>query len=728
MNRDPLDSSPRPTGLAAIPELPWGTHLCIFYDSAEDLLGLLPAYFTAGLEQGERCFVLASPQLGMDRIVAALRRGIADFDARVASGALVLLEGEQMYGPGGQFDRARTITTWRRLIVEAIAAGYSGLRGFGDESWLGSRDWESFSAYEADLEIALHEEPSLILCAYPIDHRSAHEVFSVARTHDVVLARLQGRWQVLESARDDESRLVVQARRARLQRELLQVEHDLDSANEKLADSASQRARLEQALKALQQRFDAVLSTTQLGVVVKRLRDDRIIEANEAFLRKLGYRREEVIGRTAVELAMWGEPTHREVQARMLGAEGRLDGFEITARTRDGKAVDLVLHSQPLDVEGEACMLITLYDQTASRRTERQLVEQQWLFGETERLARTGSWQWGGGTFTWSAELYRLHGVSPEKFAPSFESWLALVHSADRNRFRDAIENAIRNMGSFEVEHRVLLADGAVRVLRSVGYCARHGGDDGYRVVGYSTDITQLSETMAELRATLRKLVDLQEASQRGLAAEIHDRIGQLLTAISMNLETMRPRVTVDSALQHRLDDSIRLVQDATDSVVNILGELRPSGLEELDLVAALQRYCVAFAKRSGIEATLDADIGSTPIPAEWATPIFRIVQEGLTNVAKHASACHATVRLSGNDRELEVVIEDDGLGIGRAGTRDGSSSGLGLVTTRERVAALGGSFQVGARSGGGTRLVIRFPLEQPAASGSGRLPVSGIY
>ena len=90
-------------------------------------------------------------------------------------------------------------------------------------------------------------------------------------------------------------------------------------------------------------------------------------------------------------------------------------------------------------------MLITLYDQTASRRTERQLVEQQWLFGETERLARTGSWQWSGGTFTWSAELYRLHGVSPEKFAPSFESWLALVHSADRNRFRDAIENAIRN-------------------------------------------------------------------------------------------------------------------------------------------------------------------------------------------------------------------------------------------------------------------------------------------
>jgi len=728
MKRDNVDTTPRRTGLAPIPELPWGSHLCIFYDSPEDLLSLLPAYLVAGIEQKEKCFVVASRELGMDRVVEALRRGVPDYDAHLASGALMLLHGEELYGPPGKFDRRIAIETWRRLIAEALAGGYGGVRGFGDETWLESHDWESFSEYEADIETALHAEPAMILCGYPIDHRTAKDLFAVARTHDVVLARLKQRWHVLESPHDDESRLLLQTQRARLQRDVLQKERELESARSKLADSNSERLRLEQALKTLQDRFNAALATTPVGVVIKRIRDDRIIEVNDAFLRKLGYQRDEVLGRTAIELAMWSEAVRLEIAERMRDLDWRVDGLEVTAATRDGRSLDLVLYTQPLEVGGDACVLITLYDQTASKRIERQLVDQQWLFAEAERLSRAGSWQCADGKLTWSPELYRLHGVTPESLEPSFDAWTALVHPADRKRFRDAIDNAMREMKSFEVEHRIVLADGAIRVLRSVGYCGRRRDDDDFRVVGYSSDITDLSETMEQLRATSRKLVDLQEESQRRLATAIHDRIGQLLTAISMNLETMRSRLGGDRSLGHRLDDSIRLVRMATDAVVNILGDLRPAGLEELGLIPVLERFCTNFSKRTAIDTTLDVDVDAGSIPAEWSTPVFRIVQEGLMNVAKHAGgARHASVRMSVEGQQPELSIEDDGVGIGLGQSSGTPSSGLGLVTTRERVAALGGSFTIGPREGGGTRLLIRLPLEERGeASRPGR--VSGIY
>src|SRR4051794_33319999 len=194
-----MNSAPRKTGIAAIPEVAWGTHLCIFYDSVENLLDLLPSYFRAGLEQNERCFALATPEVSAERLEAALRPTIADYDALVASGAIQVIASSEIYGEPGQFDRARAVALWRDKIniADTLAAGYAGLRGFGDDAWLESRHWDSFSEYEADVDSVVHDEPILLLCAYPIDDRRAGDVFTVARNHDIVIFRQEQAWRVL---------------------------------------------------------------------------------------------------------------------------------------------------------------------------------------------------------------------------------------------------------------------------------------------------------------------------------------------------------------------------------------------------------------------------------------------------------------------------------------------------------------------------------------------------
>jgi signal transduction histidine kinase len=343
-------------------------------------------------------------------------------------------------------------------------------------------------------------------------------------------------------------------------------------------------------------------------------------------------------------------------------------------------------------------------------------------------MSRTGSWQRRGSHVTWSAQMYRLYAQDPERFHPSFEAWLDRVHPEDRERVREAVLEASRALGSYEVEHRIVMPDGGVRHLLSVGYCERNHGDGDRDLIGYSTDVTELREVMDQLRATSRKLVNLQEESQRRLATEIHDRVGQLLTAISINLETLRSRIPAEDApTQTRLEDSIRLVQAATESVVDILGDLRPAVVDELGLVPALQRYAATFQRRTGIDTTLQADMASVRLPDDWSKPLFRIVQEGLMNVAKHAGARHASVRLSCLAGQLRLVIEDDGVGIGLARPSGAPSSGLGLVTTRERVAALGGTFHIGTREKGGTRMEIRLALDRASISTHLRSGVSGI-
>jgi PAS domain S-box-containing protein len=689
----------------------------MFYQAVEDLLDVLPPFFKAGLEQHERCIMLASPHVGAERLSAALRSGIPDYERHVASGALEFLDVTQAYGDVDHFDRARTIALWKRKLADALDAGFAGVRGCGDEAWLDSRNWESFAEYEAELDNVIHGQPLLFLCAYPIDDRRAADVFEIARRHDTVIARLGQRWQVLEDASRGESRLALEAQRAQLQHELLQRQHQLDVAQAKAAEASAERAALEREVRTARDRFTTVIATSPLMVAIKRRQDDRFVEVNDAFVRKLGYARGDVLGRTSADIGMWLDPAERDEANGIIAAQDRLDGFEMAAQARDGRRLDLVTYVQPMQLEGETCLLAMWYDQTGSKNVERELVEQQWRFAEAERLSRTGSWQMTAGRMTWSEELYRLHGQAPGSFTPSLEAWLTLVHPADRTRFRVALDSAMSDLRFYDVEHRVALPDGGVRHFRSVGYCARARGDAPARAVGYTTDITELRETMEQLRATSRKLVDLQEVGQRRLATEIHDRIGQLLTATAMNLETIRSRIpAADAHTHHRLDDSIRLVQRATESVVNILGDLRPSALEELGFVPAVARYATTFQRRTGVETSFHAD-DSLRVPPEWATPLFRIVQEGLMNVAKHAGARHAAVRLSSTAEQLVVRIEDDGIGIGVAGAPGEASSGLGLVTTRERVAALGGTFGVGAREGGGTRLEVRLPLgdEYPA-------------
>jgi signal transduction histidine kinase len=237
-------------------------------------------------------------------------------------------------------------------------------------------------------------------------------------------------------------------------------------------------------------------------------------------------------------------------------------------------------------------------------------------------------------------------------------------------------------------------------------------------VVGVALDITdrkrvegELAEKREELQALSRRLLAAQEAERRALARELHDDFGQFLTAIRLNLEAMRRGTSGDVARQ--LVDSLTLVDQAVDRVRSLALELRPAMLDDLGLVPALRWLVKRQSERAGFEGRLRVGrLGASVQPA-LATCSFRLVQEALTNAARHAGASSVDVELSSADGELRIVVRDDGKGFDVAAARQLAARGmsLGLLSMQERVTLARGRLTIESSIGKGTTIDAHVPL-----------------
>jgi two-component system, NarL family, sensor histidine kinase DevS len=208
-------------------------------------------------------------------------------------------------------------------------------------------------------------------------------------------------------------------------------------------------------------------------------------------------------------------------------------------------------------------------------------------------------------------------------------------------------------------------------------------------------------------RDALRRVVEGQELERRRLARELHDETGQALTSILLGLKRVEEAKTKEDARGAATELRGEIVK-TLQSVRRLAVELRPKALDDFGLVPALERLADAFGGESGIAIDVEANLDETRLPPEVETALYRIAQEALTNVAKHAGAGHVSVIVTRRDGLVTVVVEDDGRGFGAAG---GDSGGLGLVGMKERVGLLGGRLAIESTEGSGTTIVAEVPL-----------------
>src|SRR5437667_812764 len=322
------------------------------------------------------------------------------------------------------------------------------------------------------------------------------------------------------------------------------------------------------------------------------------------------------------------------------------------------------------------------------------------------------------------AALKLLHAARVEQLVG--RPTLDIVHPDYRAVVRERIE---REFATGEpaplLEQQFIAVDGTVLDVEVVGIPITLAGRQGGQII--VRDITErrqaeqaVRERQAEVRrsrerleALSQRLLKVQENERRLIARELHDQIGQALTAVKLNLESLR---SGRRAKAFPLDESVAIVEQLMEAVRSMSLELRPSVLDDLGLAAALRWYADRQGRRAGLAVRVRTQLPTERLASDLETACFRVAQEAITNVARHAGAKRVEVDARAEDGTLDLTVRDDGTGFDVAAVRGGTTAegSIGLDGMEERVRLLGGDFRIDSQPGTGTTVGARFPLTEP--------------
>ena len=225
----------------------------------------------------------------------------------------------------------------------------------------------------------------------------------------------------------------------------------------------------------------------------------------------------------------------------------------------------------------------------------------------------------------------------------------------------------------------------------------------------------RLQQSAQERAVLLDRTVTAQEAERKRIARELHDSLGQYLTALRLGFSAIEPYCACNQAAQQRLAELKSLAAALARELNRIAWELRPMALDDLGLQRAVSQYLEEWAERSRLNIDLEINLGDRRLPQPVETALFRVLQEAIGNVMKHSGADRVGVILQAADREVRLIVEDNGRGFDMTHSADGSAPGLqhlGLLGLRERLALAGGSLEVeSSAQQGGTTVYVRIPL-----------------
>jgi PAS domain S-box-containing protein len=451
----------------------------------------------------------------------------------------------------------------------------------------------------------------------------------------------------------------------------------------------------------------------------------RFVSVNEAFLAVTGYRSEQVVGRHVEEVL----PTSSSELVRGKYAEAVREGktvrWEEVAEMPAGRRVGEVFVTPVRDeVTGQLYLLGGVHDITDRIAGEEALRESESKFRMlAESSASAILYHLDDGTFVYvNPAAERMTGYTREELL-RLKIW-DLLHPT----FRQAVEARLRARQEGENivsqnEVRMIIKGGETRwITYTAGRVLIQGRP---AIIAMATDVTerkqaeeQLRASREQLRALSARLLSAREEERKRIAREIHDELGQALTGLIIELSWVEDKLAAlpDAGrarpLLEKVASMLRLADSTVESVRRIAAELRPGLLDDFGLVAAIEWHAQEFEQRTGVSCQVSSELGEAVLSTEQSTALFRIAQEALTNVARHAAATAARVRLFREGEQVVLRVEDDGRGIG-AETSSPSGS-LGVVGMHERAALLGGTVQITGSPGGGTTVEARVPFGAP--------------
>jgi PAS domain S-box-containing protein len=318
----------------------------------------------------------------------------------------------------------------------------------------------------------------------------------------------------------------------------------------------------------------------------------------------------------------------------------------------------------------------------------------------------------------WSDQCRAILGV-PKTSEAGTEAILKVAHPEDRKRLKQLMQSLRSDNppAQVDLEFRVFRPDGELRWIAAKG---RSSQDiqlaNGKRLTGVVTDVTIRKQAEQERLAFTAHIEAAREKERAHVAREIHDELGQVLTAVKMDVAWIDSRIQSFELLgdvRERANATLSLLDQSIRTVRRISTELRPGVLDDLGLCAAVEWLARNFEIHTRIAPSVHLEIDDAKLPKDCQTALFRVTQEALTNIARHAKATRVEVSLASNDDGFQLTISDNGSGFSTLSNKGGS---FGVIGMRERISNLGGQFSVFSSDGQGTTITAILPTAGTSA------------
>ncbi len=550
-----------------------------------------------------------------------------------------------------------------------------------------------------------------------------------SRTKDELLrelAALRRRLAEFEALDEERRRLKQTLRKAyeELEEQIEERTLELVRANEQLRQEISERIRTEAELQRLKEYLENVIdnSVDAVGIVDRR---GKFILWNRRAREIYGYQFEELADKTAFEL--YADPGELEPMLARLHQDGVVREYEIAMRKKDGSIVPMDISISLLKDNGSTIGSVCVARDLSERKKNEQELKR--ARDELSRYSQDLERQVRERTRAITSILNYTPAVVYLKDShgrynlvnPRFEELLGIKNEqikgkSDQEIFPPAMAaqfsahdlRVLREGRALQVEEHLQLPDGLHTYL-SVKFpiYSVEGAPEG--LCGISTNITELKKAQEQLRLLSGSIMAGQEKERTAIARELHDELGQILTALRLDAVWLSDRLSgQDDQATARALTMCRLIDKTIDEVRGMAIRLRPGMLDDFGLIDALDWYTKDFTKRTGIICKFSRH-NLTEVDDLVATAAYRITQEALTNVARHAFATQVRISLEAKNDMLNLTVKDNGCGFKPQELEN--THCLGLVGMRERAALVGGSLELHSKPGKGTRINFRLPL-----------------
>jgi len=467
------------------------------------------------------------------------------------------------------------------------------------------------------------------------------------------------------------------------------------------------RKRAEEALREREQQYRNLFNSSGDAILLLQTSDDRIVDANPRCIELLGYDLDELKTMTIWDLHPPEEQEKARSLKRLAFDQGRFLGAEdIHYVRRDGIPVPVSVSTTLFTWNSQVIALVQIRDVTERKQAEEQRKR---LVHAIENAGEgIGIWDRNWCITYCNTALARMFGWEGSEDIIG-RHWSSFFSGSEKYECEEA-KRQIEHEGKWQCRCLGKCRDGAEIPLAVT--LTRVGPSEGdYLVVGNIRDMSSEESYLKKIRQLTTDAEKSLENERSRIAQELHDEFGQILTALNITLTILKKQKPIDEAvIAERMDEAIMMVNQMTDGIRHLSKSLRPPLLDHQGFFDALKSYVADFSQRTQIQCRVKVESDHLLVKDPTATAAFRILQEALTNVARHARAANCVVSIKSDDSMMEMKILDNGKGA--SSEELSGKESLGVIGMQERAAALGGSVFIENSPKGGVCVVARLPLQ----------------